>query len=383
MMLRVRADSTDLLSRANQFMIAMLDKFHVEKGSPTRPNRQIHGFVIAFLLSCGQAILLTLWLFMNQPHWPAALKLLLPIIWFTVVLLLTLKIVDGSRAHPRTPKKANKLDHPQPVNPLRPFMTLDKSTNLQLATVTHELKTPLNAIIGFSEILNREFSASGQSREQEYARLIHQSGRHLLSVVNGILDLSRLQSGTYHVTLEPIAVAPLIETCCKIMQPLADQKSIKLEWQISEGLPPMRADARACRQILLNLLSNAIKFSPIGGRVLVSAQTQKDAPNEAVEILVRDSGEGIKPHDFKRLCQPFIQGEQHLDRGHDGTGIGLAIVEALTQLQDGTLQLVSDNRELWMSGLDGAAISLTLPCWRNQDDVATPQPQNSPQEKAA
>ncbi len=142
--------------------------------------------------------------------------------------------------------------------------------------MSHELRTPLNAVIGFSEIINRElFGTLGEARYRDYARLIHESGEHLLNVVNDILDMSKIEAGKFRIVKEPFDVAPLVKSCCDIMRHTAEQRSLSLIMDVAPGIPELPADKRACKQMLLNVISNAIKFTDPGGWVRVSARLRR------------------------------------------------------------------------------------------------------------
>ena len=140
--------------------------------------------------------------------------------------------------------------------------------------MSHELRTPLNAVIGFSDMLGNELLALDEARKVEYARLINESGRHLLSVVNGILDMSKMETGNFEITPEPFAPAAAIASCCDMLALKAQEAGVSLNLRIAPGLPELNADRRAFNQILLNLVSNAIKFTPRGGRVTVGARSE-------------------------------------------------------------------------------------------------------------
>jgi cell cycle sensor histidine kinase DivJ len=207
-----------------------------------------------------------------------------------------------------------------------------------LANMSHELRTPLNAVIGFSEILKRELYGSlGEARYRDYARLIHESGEHLLNVVNGILDMSKIEAGKFNIVKEPFDVAPLVKSCCDIMRHTAEQRSLSLIMDVVPGLPELPADKRACKQMLLNLISNAIKFTDPGGWVRVSARRVGDT----IELGVADNGIGIAEKDLPKLGNPFVQANNSYDRSHDGAGLGLSVVKGLARLHGGRLELVS------------------------------------------
>ena len=206
-----------------------------------------------------------------------------------------------------------------------------------LATMSHELRTPLNAIIGFSEMLaNEEMMRLDQNRRHEYATLIGESGHHLLSVVNGILDMSKIESGNFEITPEPFAPAPVVSTCCDLMALRARESGIDLICRVP-NLPDIVADKRAIKQILINLLSNAIKFTRRGGKVVVTGE----AEGGVMSLAVEDTGVGIAEDDLAHVGDPFFQVRTAYDRTHDGTGLGLSIVKGLIELHGGELTIRS------------------------------------------
>lgn len=206
-----------------------------------------------------------------------------------------------------------------------------------LATMSHELRTPLNAIIGFSEMLTNESLIVAVERRLEYAKLINESGRHLLSVVNGILDMSKMESGNFEITPEPFAPASAISSCCDLLALKAQESNVALATRIAPGLPEIMADRRAFNQIMINLISNAIKFTPRGGRVTVSAACDR----ADLTIDVEDTGVGIGADDLPRLGEAFFQARASYDRRHDGTGLGLSIVKGLVRLHCGEMDIRS------------------------------------------
>ena len=220
-----------------------------------------------------------------------------------------------------------------------------------LATVTHELRTPLNAIIGFSEVLAGEGAcALTPERSREYAGIIGSSGRHLLDVVNTLLDMSRIQSGHFDFDPEVFEVADLIDACCDLMRLKADKASVSL---VRGTIPPgctIAADARACRQILINLISNAVKFTPGGGRVEVVVRRGASY----LDLVVSDTGCGIGEADLPRLGDPFFQANGGYGRSHEGTGLGLSVVRGLVGLHGGALSIESAPGR-------GTSVAVTLP----------------------
>ncbi|WP_238183497.1 sensor histidine kinase [Methylobacterium trifolii] len=207
-----------------------------------------------------------------------------------------------------------------------------------LANVTHELRTPLNAIIGFSEVLTGEGAVVlGPERSREYAGIIGTSGRHLLDVVNSLLDMSRIQSGNFDYAPEPIDAADLVRACCDLMKLRADAAGVSLVQSV-QGAAEITADSRACRQVLINLISNAVKFTPAGGRVEVALRRTA----HGLDLIVSDTGVGIREADLPRLGTPFFQaGSGGYKRSHEGTGLGLSVVQGLVGLHGGTIGIAS------------------------------------------
>ncbi len=220
-----------------------------------------------------------------------------------------------------------------------------------LATVSHELRTPLNAIIGFSEMLAQEREVGfDPARRKEYASVIRDSGEHLLSVVNGILDVSRIESGNFAIYPEPFALVPLIEGCRDMMALKAEQAGVALKLDLASGLPELVADKRAIRQVLLNLLSNAIKFTARGGWVAVVARRESGE----VMFSVTDTGIGIADADMAQLGNPFFQVRSSYDRPYEGTGLGLSVVKGLVDLHGGRVEFTSRVGE-------GTSVRIRLP----------------------
>ncbi|TAK49724.1 MAG: PAS domain S-box protein [Xanthobacteraceae bacterium] len=220
-----------------------------------------------------------------------------------------------------------------------------------LATMSHELRTPLNAIIGFSDMLRREDEIKfDAARRNEYAALIHDSGQHLLSVVNDILDMSKIESGAFEISSEPFSPREAIFTCCDLMALKARENGIDLNVRVPEDMPRMRGDKRAFRQVLLNLLSNAVKFTERGGTVTVAATIE----GARIVLRVEDTGVGIGAEDMARLGDPFFQAGTTYQRRHEGTGLGLSIVRGLVALHEGELNFYSKIGE-------GTRVTVTLP----------------------
>ncbi|NLH81093.1 MAG: PAS domain S-box protein [Phyllobacteriaceae bacterium] len=233
-----------------------------------------------------------------------------------------------------------------------------------LANVSHELRTPLNAIIGFSEMLSAEiFGPLGDPRQREYVELIHESGKHLLQVVNDILDMSKIEAGTFDVVPEPFDVCSLLDGVRQLMTLQAEERGLRLALDLQPRLPELLADRRACKQILINLMSNAVKFTDRGGTVTLGARVEGDA----VAFFVRDTGIGIAEKDIQRLGTPFVQADSGYDRRHEGTGLGLSVVKGLTRLHGGTMKIESRLGE-------GTCVTVRLPCDSQEGRRKRPEP---------
>ena len=208
-----------------------------------------------------------------------------------------------------------------------------------LASMSHELRTPLNAILGFSELIEREiYGAVGDRRYTEYARLIHLSGSHLLSLIRDVLDLSKIEAGKMELHPEALNVAGIVGEA----QDLVGAKSKlanRIELEVDADLPLLLADRRAVVQMTVNLLSNAIKFTPPPGVIVLAATANEDG---GLSIEVRDSGVGIAKTDIPRALSAFGQIDSELARKHEGTGLGLPIVASLMEMHGGRLELESE-----------------------------------------
>ncbi len=205
--------------------------------------------------------------------------------------------------------------------------------------MSHELRTPLNSIVGFSEILAGDgVVAFDQGRWRDYARLIRGSGRHLLHVVNDLLDFAKIEAGMLRIRREAFPLAPLVLECADLMRPQAMQRSVAIVVTPAGNLTDIRADRRACRQILLNLLSNAVEFSPAGGEVRVVLREVA----ASLRLSVGDRGIGVAEGDSPRLGLPFFQVDSAYNRRFEGTGLDLAVVKGLVSLHGGELAIASE-----------------------------------------
>jgi cell cycle sensor histidine kinase DivJ len=190
----------------------------------------------------------------------------------------------------------------------------------------------------------------GEEHYREYAHLIHESGEHLLSVVNEVLDMSKIEAGKFDIIVEPFNVDGLVNSCCEIMRHQGEKKSITIQMETGADMPELVADKRACKQILLNLLANAIKFTGEGGSVKVLANRLRDD----IELVVEDNGIGIAAEDIPKLGSPFVQAESSYNRGYEGAGLGLSVVKGLVRLHGGSFDIDSEIGE-------GTRVRIRLP----------------------
>ncbi|MDB5740370.1 MAG: hypothetical protein JWP16_1410 [Alphaproteobacteria bacterium] len=230
--------------------------------------------------------------------------------------------------------------------------TANASKTAFLANMSHELRTPLNAILGFSEIIAQEcFGAVGNERYRDYAGDIHSSGAHLLSLINDLLDVAKIEAGRMDIAPDPLDAAHTFDIALKLIGTKAREKDQALVITVDDNAPELWADERAVKQILINLVSNAVKFTPMGGRIEVIGGR---GTNGDFQILVRDNGPGIPPDKVDRIFSPFNQVDNRFDRQAGGTGLGLALVRGLAELHGGRAWMESEYGK-------GCSVFITLP----------------------
>ncbi|WP_336068522.1 HAMP domain-containing sensor histidine kinase [Nitratireductor rhodophyticola] len=206
-----------------------------------------------------------------------------------------------------------------------------------LASMSHELRTPLNAILGFSEVMaNQVLGPLENATYRDYANDIHSSGKHLLSLINEILDLSRIEAGRYRLNEEPLSLGAIVEDCCRLMEMKARGKDISFRLDVEPTLLRLFADERALRQITLNLLSNAVKFSPTGSSVHIRVGWTAGGGQY---IAIKDNGPGIPDDELAVVLSAFGQGSIAIKSAEQGTGLGLPIVQGLAALHNGVFEL--------------------------------------------
>lgn len=219
-----------------------------------------------------------------------------------------------------------------------------------LTTMSHELRTPLNSIIGFSEVLSEGYFGQINEKQAKYLKNIYNSGKHLLNIINNILDISKVESGKMQLYKEKIYVKELVDEMISAMQHLAANKEIVLKIRADSKFGAVQADKAKLRQILYNLIGNAIKFTDIGGSVTVGARED----DEMAYISVTDTGIGIPANDLMKLFKPFTQLDSSCARKYEGTGLGLALAKELAELHGGTINVESEPEK-------GSTFTLSLP----------------------
>jgi two-component system, cell cycle sensor histidine kinase PleC len=206
-----------------------------------------------------------------------------------------------------------------------------------IANMSHELRTPLNAIIGFSDMLGTK-TVTDPDKVVQYSSYILQAAEHLLALINGILDVSKIQAGKLSVDPEPISLETVLAPCLLITESKSKEKNINMECHIADRLPLLLADPLRLKQILINLLSNATKFTPEWGRIRIDASVKSE---DFAAISVTDTGPGMSPEEIETAMSPFGQVESGFNKRHEGTGLGLPIAHALAKLHNGDLHIHS------------------------------------------
>ena len=209
-----------------------------------------------------------------------------------------------------------------------------------LASMSHELRTPLNAIIGFSEMLkNNVFGTLGDVRNQEYIEDINAAGDHLLSLINNILDLSKIEAGKEETIVKETDIHPVVLDCVEMLKVLANDKRIQIRCNLPNFFPTIRVDHRHLTQVLINLLSNAVKFTPEGGAIEITSTVEE---NRWITIRISDTGIGISADEIPKVLQEFVRGGDVMTRTQIGTGLGLPLAKRLVELNGGSISIDSE-----------------------------------------
>ena len=233
-----------------------------------------------------------------------------------------------------------------------------------LGTISHEMRTPLNAIIGFSDIMHKELFGQLESKKhREYVGLIQNSGHHLLHVVNDMFDMTRIESGKYELNIQTFKMVEIADATLDMLTPIAKKNGAQIICDVPANLPEMQADKHACQQIMINLVANAIKFSPDDGRVKITARQH----GRSVRLQIKDNGIGIPSSFMPLLGKPFEQADKDLNRSFEGSGLGVSVVKGLVDLHGGNIEFSSEEGK-------GTTVTLTLPI---RSKAARPVPANS------
>ena len=270
---------------------------------------------------------------------------------------LVLRMREDSRLRFKVEDLARELEETRDEALKKRFEaeTANASKTAFLANMSHELRTPLNAILGFSEIIAQEcFGPVGSERYRDYAGDIHSSGAHLLSLINDLLDVAKIEAGRMDISATPLAAERVFDIALKLIGTKAREKDQALVIAVEETAPPLYADERAVKQMLINLVSNAVKFTPTGGRIEVIGGR---AANGDFQMLVRDNGPGIPRDKLDKIFEPFSQVDNRFDRQAGGTGLGLALVRGLAELHGGRAWVESEFGK-------GCSVFVTLPVKR-------------------
>jgi PAS domain S-box-containing protein len=242
-----------------------------------------------------------------------------------------------------------------------------------LANMSHELRTPLNGILGSSEILQTGAYGSVNEKQLKYLRNVEESGRHLLSLINDILDLSKSEAGRLELEIRPTSVKSVCEASLRLTKQLAHKKRLKVFQTLDSTVIALPADERRLKQILVNLLGNAIKFTPEGGKI--GLEVAADETQQVVHFVVWDTGVGIAQQDMKWLFEPFVQLDSGLARQQGGTGLGLSLVSRLVELHGGGISVESEVGQ-------GSRFTISLPCPQAEEGVEEEEKESREREQA-
>ena len=270
----------------------------------------------------------------------------LAIVWFAIALTAVVLLILGFGI------VANLIDqHIQDIEAAKrdveaTLLLAERANRAKsefIATMSHELRTPLNAVIGFSEVMVREtYGPLGHRNYTDYAQDIHESGSHLLQIINDILDISKAEAGSLTLDEGVVDCRELIAASARLFRPRLQKSELTLDLDLPDRLPLLRADARMIKQVMLNLLANAVKFTPSGGRIVIEAVAEQ---HRGLVISIRDTGVGIAKADLDRVREPFVQVDSSLSRRHQGTGLGLPLVDIMMRGHGGLFELESEENK--------------------------------------
>ncbi len=240
---------------------------------------------------------------------------------------------------------------------------LDQATKMKsqfLANMSHELRTPLNAVLGLSQALMSSIYGPLTDKQRLSLQRISDSGKHLLSLIQDILDLAKIESGKEELNLQPVSIPQVCQTSVEIVRSLADTKDLELSINIDLEEEPIYVDERRIRQVFINLLGNAFKFTPSGGAITVSIYSSEK--KDTLYFAIADTGIGITPEDMDKLFDSFVQGDSSLSRSHEGTGLGLTLVRSIVEMHSGSVSVESTLGK-------GSCFTVALPWRRNSQEM--------------
>ncbi len=310
--------------------------------------------LICYVTAIGIALFSDFWF--QAPTWVLYLLLILPVI----PMVLSYRRLLSLRQNALAQQVSERTQELQEALKMAEFASQSKSDFL--ANMSHELRTPLNAILGFSSAMQHEsFGPLNNPTYKEYAGRIYVSGEHLLSLINDILDLSKIEAHRQTTKSEWLDLNTLLIDVMHIVSGYPDADKRHIQITPVPDLPKLLADAKMVRQVLLNLLSNAIKFTKEGGQISVSVFVDE---NRELSIVVQDDGIGIPRDKIPDITKPFVQVENVMTRSHKGSGLGLSLVDKIMQLHGGRMQIDSDVDE-------GTKITVIFPAMRVEpkDDI--------------
>ncbi len=274
--------------------------------------------------------------------------------FYTSLAMFALLLLGGYFSHRRIFSLIKELNQAR-----KNAVSDDKVKSDFLATISHELRTPLNSIIGFSDILKSGAVDRLTEQQEEYVGHIQNSGKHLLTIINEILDMSKIESGKYELYEVEINLRQTLNQSIVFLEKDAQDKNITLIRKIPKPLNEFMGDEKVIRQLMLNLLSNSIKFTPDGGQITIGCSV---TDGQEMEIYVEDNGIGISPKKINSITEPYIQDQDHKTRSHQGTGLGLAISKAFVELHQGTMTIQSELGK-------GTRVTLLFPASRVLEDM--------------
>ena len=269
------------------------------------------------------------------------------IIYVALSMLGVVGIIIMIKKHKTSSKDLEEAIKTRTLQLEQEKIKVEKATQAKsdfLANMSHELRTPLNAIIGFSDMLKNGMAGELTDRQVEFIHDINESGEHLLSLINDILDLSKIESGNMELEISEINLEELIERASVFIKEQAFSNKLKLSVETDNNIGAITADERLLKQVLVNLLSNAVKFTPKGGHITVKTKKvlgESESEN-MVEISVEDTGIGIKEKDFEKIFEPFKQAESVMTKNYQGTGLGLAICKDIIEMHGGKIWVESE-----------------------------------------